>query len=156
MAAVTGNYAGDITELYYVATPLTTVSETTIEAATTASNRVGNITEPGEVTSEANVIEFNIAGNTFASSVVGQRSPGTYDFTVAADWANALHNTLSILSPNETHSWIVVLNQSADNKTYIHFTGRLANSTITGGVGEVGSINFSIARDGAHTIIHNS
>ena len=156
MPSVTGNYAGDITEIYYVATPLTTVDETTIETAAVEANRIGCVTEIGEVTSEATIIEFSKAGDEFSSSIVGQRSPGTYDFTVAADWSLPLHNTLATLSPNDTHSWIIVLNQSTNNRTYIHFTGRLATSTIGGGVGEVGTIAFSVARDGAHTIIQNT
>ncbi len=156
MPSVAGLYAGDITEIYYVATPLTTVDEASIEAAAVEANRVGNVTEPGTVTSEANVIDVALAGELFSSSVVGQRSPGTYDFTVALDWSTPIHNTLATLSPNETHSWVIVLNQSATNRTYIHFEGRLATSSIEGGVGAVGTMNLSVARTGAHTIIQDS
>lgn len=156
MPAVQGNYAGDITEIYYVATVIDDKSESNLEAAITADNRIGNITEIGEVTAEATNIEFALAGEEYSSSIPGQRSPGTYEFTVAADWSNTLHNTLATLSPRESHTFIVVLNQSTANRTYIAFDGRLGNATIGGGVGEVGTIAFSVFRTGAHTIVHNA
>ena len=156
MPSVQGNYAGDITRIYYVATPLTMVNEVNLEAAAIPANRIDNVTEIGEVAAEANIIEFGIAGNDFSSQVVGQRSPGTYEFTVAVDWSNTLHNTLSTLSPNETHGWIVQLFESATNNTFIYFDGRLANATIGGGVGEVGTLALSVARTGAHTIVQNT
>ena len=156
MPAVTGNYAGDITEIYYSAAIISDKSEANLEAAIVPANRVGSVTEIGEVTAEATNIEFAVAGEEFSSSLPGQRSPGTYDFTVAVDWSNTLHNTLATLSPRESHTWIVVLNQSTDNRTYIAFDGRLGNATIGGGVGEVGTLALSVFRTGAHTIVHNS
>ena len=156
MPSVQGNYAGDITRIYYVPTPLTMVNEANLEAAAIATNRIDNVTEIGEVSAEANIIEFAIAGEDFSSQVVGQRSPGTYEFTVAVDWSNTLHNTLSTLSPNATHGWIVQLFESSTNNTFIYFDGRLANATIGGGVGEVGTLTLSVARTGAHTIVQNT
>lgn len=156
MPAVSGNYAGDITQIYYSAAVITDKSEANLEAAIIADNLIGNVTEVGEVTAEATNIEFGIAGNEFSSSIPGQRSPGTYDFTVAVDWTNTLHNTLATLSPRDTHTWIVVLNQSTENRTYIAFDGRLGNATVGGGVGEVGTLALSVFRTGAHTIVHNS
>ena len=156
MPAVQGNYAGDITQIYYVPTVIADKSETNIEAALVADNLVGFVTEVGEVTAEATNIEFGIAGEEFSSSIPGQRSPGTYDFTVAVDWSNTLHNTLATLSPRDTHTWIVVLNQSTANRTYIAFDGRLGNATVGGGVGEVGTLALSVFRTGGHTIVHNA
>ena len=127
-----------------------------IEAALIEANRVGFVTEVGEVTAEATNIEYAIAGEDFSSSIPGQRSPGTYDFTVAVDWSNTLHNTLSTLSPRDTHTWIVELFQSATDATYIAFDGRLGNATIGGGVGEVGTLTLSVYRTGAHVIVHNA
>lgn len=156
MAAVQGNYAGDITQIYYVPTVIADKSETNLEAAIIDANRIGNVTEVGEVTAEATNIEFGIAGEEFSSSIPGQRSPGTYDFTVAVDWSNALHNTLATLSPRESHTWIVVLAQSATDRTYIAFDGRLGNATVGGSVGEVGTLTLSVFRTGAHTIVHDA
>ena len=156
MASVQGNYAGDITRIYYVPTVIADKTETNIEAALVDANRVGFVTEVGEVTAEANNIEYAIAGEDFSSSIPGQRSPGTYDFTVAVDWSNALHNTLATLSPRETHTWIVELFQSATDATYIAFDGRLGNATVGGGVGEVGTLTLSVFRTGAHVIVHNA
>ena len=132
------------------------VNEANLETAAVSANRIENVTEIGEVAAEANIIEFAVAGEAFSSQVVGQRSPGSYEFTVAVDWSNTLHNTLATLSPNETHGWIVQLFESATNNTFIYFEGRLSNATIGGGVGEVGTLTLAVARTGAHTIIHNS
>ena len=79
MAAVTGNYAGDITELYYVAAVISDKTETNLEAAVTTANRIGRVTEPGEIGAERTVISFAVAGEDYSSSVVGQADPGTYD-----------------------------------------------------------------------------
>lgn len=156
MPSVQGNYAGDITRIFYVPAVLSTVDEASLEAAAIPANRINNVTEIGEVAAEANIIEYALAGEAFSSQVVGQRSPGSYEFTVAVDWSDTLHNTLSTLSPNETHGWIVQLFQSTANNTFIYFEGRLSNATIGGGVGEVGTLTLSVARTGAHTIVQNT
>ena len=156
MAAVTGNYAGDITELYFSSAVIESKTETNLEAAVTTGNRVGRLTEPGEIGAERTVTSFAVAGEDYSSSVVGQADPGTYDFTVAVDWTETLHNTLATDNGKTTHTFIVKLNQSDANNTLVAFDGRIANATIGGAVGEVGTLNVSVARTGAHTIVHNS
>lgn len=156
MTSVIGNYAGDITEIYFSDAVIADKTEANIEAVAIPANRIGLVTEIGEVTAEATNIEFALAGEEFSSSIPGQRSPGTYDFTVAVDWSDTLHNTLSTLSPRESHTFIIVLNQSTTAKTYIAFDGRLGNATIGGGVGEVGTLALSVFRIGGHTIVQNS
>lgn len=158
MPSVQGNYAGDITRIYYVPTVLADRTESGIETAIADSDTVliGDVTEVGEITAEATNIEFAIAGQEFSSSIPGQRSPGTYDFTVAVDWSDTGHNTLATLSPRTNHSWIVEFFESTANRTWVVFDGRLGNATIGGNVGEVGTLAMSIYRTGAHTIVHNT
>ena len=156
MAAVLGNYAGDITELYFSSAVIESKTETNLEAAVTTANRVGRVTEPGEIGAERTVISFAVAGEDYSSSVVGQADPGTYDFTVAVEWEDTLHNTLATDNGKTSHTFIVKLNQGDANNTLIAFDGRIANATIGGGVGEVGTLSVSIARTGGHTIVHNS
>ena len=67
-----------------------------------------------------------------------------------------MHNTLATDNGKTTHTFIVKLNQTTANNTLIAFDGRIANATIGGGVGEVGTLSVSVARIGAHTIVHNS
>ena len=156
MPAVSGQYAGDITEIYYSAATITH-DESAIETLIgVPANRVGSVTEIGELAAEATNITFAIAGEEFSSSLPGQRDPGTYDFTVAVDWSNALHNTLATDNGRVSHTFVLVFNQSTDNRTYVAFDGRIGNATIGGGVGEVGTLQMSVFRSGGHTIVHNS
>ena len=156
MASVQGNYAGDITELYFSSAVIESKTETNLEAAVTTANKVGRLTEPGEIGAERTVISFAVAGEDYSSSVVGQADPGTYDFTIAIDWNDTLHNTLATDDGKTTHTFIVKLNQTDANNSLFAFDGRIANATITGAVGEVGTLNVSVARTGGHTIVHNS
>ena len=148
--------AGDITELYFSSAVIESKTETNLEAAVTDDNKIGFITEPGDIGAERTVISFAVAGEDYSSSVVGQADPGTYDFTIAIDWTETLHNTLATDDGKTTHTFIVKLNQTDANNTLIAFGGRIANATIGGAVGEVGTLNVSVARTGAHTIVHNS
>ena len=77
MASVQGNYAGDITRIYYVPTVIADKTEANIEAALIEANRVGDVTEIGEVTAEATNIEFAIAGEELSSP----NTPNTVSYT---------------------------------------------------------------------------
>lgn len=169
MAHVAGPYAGDITEIWWNSAGTTAHTETAIETLLgTLTNRVGSVTEVGEITAEATNIEFSLAGEEFSSSIPGQRSPGTYDFTVAYDPSNTVHQALLADSGRQTRTFIVVLRQgtttaansgaptSGQEVTYIAFDGRIGNTTISGNVGEVGTLQISIFRTGGRTIVSNS
>ena len=156
MPAVDGNYAGDITEIWYSATPIDHTEAAIETLIGTPANRVGSVTELGELSAEATNIEFGIAGEEYSSSLPGQRSPGTYDFTLAVNWNDTLHNTLAADNGRVSHTFVLVFNQSATNATYVAFDGRIGNATIGGGVGEVGTLQMSVYRTGGHTIVNNS
>ena len=156
MPAVTGQYAGDITQIWYSAAPIDHTEAAIETLLGTPANQVGDVTELGELSAEATNIEFGIAGEEYSSSLPGQRSPGTYDFTIAVDWSNALHNTLAVDNGRVSHTFVLVFNQSTSNRTYVAFDGRVGNATIAGGVGEVGTLQMSVYRTGGHTIINNS
>lgn len=156
MPGVSGTYAGDIARLYYSATVISEKSEANLEAAITDGNRIGNLTEPGEIVNESTNITYAVAGEDFSSSIPGQRNPGTYDFTIAIDWNQAIVTTLANDSGRETHTWIVQWYQSETNFTLAAFDGRVGTATITGGVGEVVTLNLSIFRIGGSTIVQNT
>ena len=156
MAAVNGVYAGDITEIYFLASPLSTVDEASIETAAVDANEVPNVTEIGTLASESDIITYNVAGATFSGSLPGQRNPGTFDFGIAIDWTQAIVTTIYNDTGKSTRGIILVYNESSTNKTYIYFEGRVASTSISGNVGEVATINCSIARTGAATVIQNA
>lgn len=163
MTSIIGNYAGDITEIWYSAAEIDHTEAAIETLLGTAANQIGCVTELGELSAERTNIEFAKAGEDFSSSIPGQASPGSYDFSVAALWDNALHNTLANDNGRTTHTFVIVLRPSGtgapadgDPVTYIAFDGRIGNATISGGVGEVGTLALSVFRIGGRTIVHNT
>ena len=150
MAAATGPLSGNQVRLYYVATPLTTRTAAGITAAAVAGNQVGFVQTVGDIEGAANPIEFSELGQTYTSSVPGQRTAGTQDFTVTAHFENATHAALRDDAGTDTHSLIIEFRADADDSTFCLLDGRVGGVTVSGlSPDAVNTINFSFSRQGA-------
>ena len=132
MPAATGPYSGNQVRLYYVATPLTSRDAAGIEAAAVSGNLVGNVQSVGDITGDANTIEFGELGQTYTTTLPGQRSAGTQDFTVTAHWEDATHTALRDDDGTAVHSFIIEFRVDDSNATFVLLDGRVAGFTVSG------------------------
>lgn len=153
MASAGSNFAAVNAAVLYSASQITTKNLANLEALDSAGNLINAITDIGELTAEGNNIEFAIYGEDFSSSIPGQKSPGTFDMTVAMDFADTIHTSLRDDDGKTTHTFVVKFEVDGSNKTYAAFDGRVLTSTLAMGAGDVTTMNVSIARLGGATFV---
>ena len=156
MAAVDGRAAGFIAELYYVATPLTTIDETNVAAAVVTGNRVIDVAEMGSLDNIRNIIDVPVYGDDVAGKLAGQADPGTFDFNVTMNFDDGNHTAIRDDDGRTEHGWIIRFNQDTAAITYAYFDGFIANSSIGQPIDDRVQMDVSVARSGAVTWIDDS
>lgn len=153
MASAGSNFAAVNAAVLYSAAQVETKNLAALEALDSAGNLINGITDIGELTAEGSNIEFAVYGEEYSSSIPGQKSPGTFDMTVAMDFSDTIHTALRDDDGKTTHTFIVKFEVDGTNKTYAAFDGRVLSSTLSMGAGDVTTMNVSIARLGGATFV---
>ena len=156
MASAGMRLAGDITEVY-LTDNIEIVTLTAIEnAVATTANRIGEVTTPGEISQPSDIISANLAGEEFATSIPGQKVPGSYDMTVLVDFDSAKQNELRADTGKTTQSLIVAWRAADDAVSYAHMDVRVADASVSSAVGEFIEMNLSFTRLGGVEYFHKA
>ena len=156
MPAVSGRSAGFIATLYHVATVISDKSETNLEAAIVSANLVKDVAEMGTLDKTRNIIDVPVYGQDVAGKLAGQADPGTFDFNVTFDFSDTKHKALRDDTGRVEGTYIVVYEQSTNNKTYAAFDGFLANASLGQPIDGRVQMDFTAARSGDVTWVDNS
>lgn len=153
MPSVSGRAAGFIAQLYYVAAPITTKNITNVAAAAITANEVRDVADMGTLSKERAIIDIPVYGADVMGKLPGQANPGTFDFNVTYDFANATHNALRDNPGTTEHTFIIRFTQGA-NVSYAVFDGYVANASVGLPIDDRIQMDCSVARSGAITWVN--
>ena len=156
MAAVVGRAAGFIAELYYVPAVITDKSESNLEAAAIAANRVIDVASMGTLDRQRNIISVPVYGEDVAGSLAGQADPGTFDFNVTMNFDDSVHTALRDDDGRNQHTFIIRFFQNSNDYTLAAFDGFVANASVGQPIDDRIQMDCSVARSGAVTWVDNS
>jgi hypothetical protein len=137
MAAPQGPFSGTIaTVLFGTVAPVIAGSAPTDAELDTwigesSTNQVPSVESIGDITNEANLIEFSQLGEEYSSSIAGQRTPGQLELTVTFDPSNAVHTAIRDTS-SSTNVYVAIRFTDGANVTTFYTPARVLNSNVTG------------------------
>lgn len=147
MAAPSGLTTSIHTTLFWLDAPLSTASATTVKAAAVTANEITCVTNIGDVGDSANINDVTCYGESVTRQVAGPASQGSFEFTVALDRTNAVHQKLLGLTNGEKKAAIIQVKQG-EGISWIYMQGQVASNSESFPSGsDVNSLTIGLARD---------
>ncbi len=152
MASITGQAVGYIATLYQAPSLDSVKDEASLSALAVSGNQIIDVKDMSTgLSKERSIVDVPVFGSDTAGKIPGQVDPGTFDFSVAYNGDDTVHNGMRDNDGKTPTTYILVFNQAAGNVTYAAFDGYVANATVNFSIDDVITMDCSIARSGAVT-----
>ena len=148
MAGIDNKNTGTIAKIYWVATPLTDHTLTSVTDAMTAANLVKDVTDISEISQEVEIVRFPLYGSEYGGALPSQKSVADMTFTVIEDMGDTIHKAL-FSADNKQPISVIVAYEDGVKGSYASFNGYKGTVSRSQGPNDAIKLAVTVAVDGA-------